>query len=107
MEADQGAWDQSLIRSRSSGDGWSPDSKTSIHSSMELEDLSRKQMELLQLRGYLTVYLRNLRFREMLEAIRINRRRIVFILTKLIRPTRKTASASWLDGTGRQPIPAG
>ena len=76
-------------------------------SALELEDLSRKQMELLQLRGYLTVYLRNFRFREMLEAIRINRRRIVFILTKLIRPTRKTASASWLDGTGRQPIPAG
>jgi len=76
-------------------------------SALELETLSRRQMELLQLRGYLTVYLRNLRFREMAQAIWINRQRIVFILGKLLRPTRRTSSASWLEGTGKQPILAG
>ena len=52
-------------------------------------------MERLQLQGYLYVYLRNLRFREMFEAIWINRKRIAFILRKLIRPTRRVASSSW------------
>jgi len=51
-------------------------------SALELATLSRKQMEILQLRGYLTVYLRNLRFREMAQAIWINRRRIAFILDR-------------------------
>jgi len=73
-------------------------------SALELDGLSRRQMEYLQLRGYLTVYLRNWRFREMFDAIWSNRRRIVFILGKLLRRTSKTASSSWLDGTGKQPI---
>lgn len=74
-------------------------------SALELENLSRKQMELLQLRGYLTVYLRNRRYREMFDAIWSNRSRITFILGKLIKPTRALASASWLNGTGKQPLP--
>ena len=78
-----------------------------IGSALELENLSRKQMELLQLRGYLTVYLRNFRFREMFQAVGINRKRIAFILGKLIKPTRRAASASWLNGTGKQPMLAG
>jgi len=72
-------------------------------SAIELETLSRRQMELLQLKGYLTVYIRNLRFREMFEAVKINRKRIAFILRKLVRPSPKAASASWLEGTGRSP----
>jgi radical SAM superfamily enzyme YgiQ (UPF0313 family) len=76
-------------------------------SALELKNLSRKQMELLQLRGYLTVYLRNFRLRELVEAVRINRKRIAFILGKLIRPTSRTASASWLEGAGKQPLPTG
>lgn len=75
-----------------------------IGSALELETLSRRQMELLQLRGYLTVYLRNYRFREMFEAIGINYKRIAFILGKLIKPSNKAASSSWLDGTGKEPI---
>ncbi|MEE9293449.1 MAG: radical SAM protein [Phycisphaerae bacterium] len=77
-----------------------------IGSALELENLSRRQMERLQLQGYLTVYLRNFRFREMLEAIGTNRKRIAFILKKLIRPDRRTASSSWLNETGREPLPA-
>jgi radical SAM superfamily enzyme YgiQ (UPF0313 family) len=76
-----------------------------IGSALELENLSRKQMELLQLRGYLTVYLRNFRFREMLGAMKINRKRITFILKKLIsRKPHPASSSSWLDATGKQPI---
>ena len=74
-------------------------------SALELENLSRKQMEFLQLKGYLTVYLRNRRYREMFDAIWSNRSRITFILGKLIKPTRIAASASWLKGTGKQPLP--
>ncbi len=78
-----------------------------IGSALELENLSRKQMEILQLRGYLTVYLRNFRFREMAEAIWTNKKRIVFILKKLVTRKSAAASSSWLDGTGKQPILAG
>ncbi|MCP4246623.1 MAG: hypothetical protein GY778_06205, partial [bacterium] len=59
-----------------------------------------------QLKGYLYVYLRNLRFREMFQAIWINRRRILFIIGKLLRRTRRVATSSWLTGTGRVPAPA-
>ncbi|MHC4698151.1 MAG: B12-binding domain-containing radical SAM protein [Planctomycetota bacterium] len=76
-------------------------------SALELEKLPRRQMERLQLRAYLTVYLRNRRFRELFEAVAINYRRILFILRKMIRPTGKSASASWFEGTGKQPIPTG
>ncbi|MBI4581554.1 MAG: hypothetical protein HY718_17785, partial [Planctomycetes bacterium] len=61
----------------------------------------------LQLRGYLTVYLKNGRFREMFEAIWINRKRILFILGKLLRGSRRAASSSWWAGTGRVPSFAG
>jgi radical SAM superfamily enzyme YgiQ (UPF0313 family) len=74
-----------------------------IGNSLELEGLSRRTMEYLQLRGYLTVYLRNLRLREMAEAIWINRRRIVFILSKIVRASARAASSSWFQGTGRVP----
>ncbi|UCE59340.1 MAG: B12-binding domain-containing radical SAM protein [Phycisphaerales bacterium] len=77
-----------------------------IGSALELVDLSRRQIEWLQLKAYITVYLRNLRFRELFEAVRVNHKRIAFILRKLIKPSRKTASASWLEGTGRQSVAA-
>jgi radical SAM superfamily enzyme YgiQ (UPF0313 family) len=75
-----------------------------IGSALELTTLSRRQMELLQLRAYLSVYLRTFRFREMFQAITANRKRIAVILRKLIAPSGETASASWLNGTGKQPI---
>ena len=75
-----------------------------IGSALELETLSRKQMEILQLRAYITVYLRNLRFRELFQAVIGNRRRIAFILRKLLSRTSEAASSSWLEGTGKQPI---
>jgi radical SAM superfamily enzyme YgiQ (UPF0313 family) len=74
-----------------------------IGNALELEALPRKTMEWLQLKGYLYVYLRNLRFREMFEAIWINRKRILFIFGKLIRKTPRVATSSWLRGTGREP----
>jgi len=76
-----------------------------IGNALELEALPRKTMERLQLQAYLTVYLRNLRFKEMAKAIRINYKRILFILAKLIRKSRRTASSSWFERTGRQPEP--
>ncbi len=76
-----------------------------IGNALELENLPRRTMERLQLQGYLYVYLRNLRFREMFEAIWINRKRIAFILRKLIRPSRRVASSSWLEPS-RQTLPA-
>ncbi len=72
-----------------------------IGNALELEALSRKTMERLQLEGYLYVYLRNLRLYEMFEAMWINRRRIAFIIGKLFRKTRRAAVSSWLEGTGR------
>lgn len=72
-----------------------------IGNAIELESLSRKQMEWLQLKGYLYVYLRNFRFREMFEAAWINRKRVAFIVGKLIRRTRRVATSSWLE-TARQ-----
>ena len=77
-----------------------------IGNALELETLPRKTMEWLQLKGYLYVYLRNLRFWEMFEAIWINRKRIAFILKKLIRKTPRVATSSWLDDTGRQTVAA-
>jgi len=78
-----------------------------IGNALELDTLPRKTMERLQLQAYLTVYLRNLRFKEMAEAVWINRKRILFILGKLIRKSRRVASSSWLERTGRQSAPAG
>lgn len=78
-----------------------------IGSALELEHLSRKQMERLQLQGYLTVYLRNLRFRELFDAVWTNRKRIAFILGKLIKPTSKTASASWFNHAARDTLMVG
>jgi len=75
-----------------------------IGSALELDTLSRKQMEVLQLRAYISVYLRNLRFRELFQAVIGNRKRIAFILRKLLSPTSEAASSSWLNGTGKQPI---
>jgi radical SAM superfamily enzyme YgiQ (UPF0313 family) len=76
-------------------------------SALELTTLSRRQMELLQLRAYITVYVRNLRFREMLQAIIGNRKRIAFILRKLLSRTKEAASSSWLDGAGKRPLLTG
>ena len=75
-----------------------------IGSALELDTLSRKQMEVFQLRAYITVYLRNLRFRELFQAVIGNRKRIAFILRKLLSRTSEAGSSSWLDGTGKQPI---
>jgi len=77
-----------------------------IGNALELEDLPRRTMERLQLQGYLYVYLRNLRFREMFEAIWINRKRIAFILRKLIRPSRRVASSSWFEQPAQTPATA-
>ncbi len=74
-----------------------------IGSALELENLSRRQMEMLQLRGYLTVYLKNFRLRELYEAVAINRKRITFILKKILSKTRRTASSSWLERKRPQP----
>ncbi len=83
------------------GVNWA-DFNKQIGNALELESLPRKTMEWLQLKGYLHVYLRNLRFREMFEAVWINRKRIAFILRKLIRPTPRAASSSWFE----RPAPA-
>ena len=63
-------------------------------------------MELMQLRAYLTVYLRNGRFREMFEAMWINRKRVLFILRKLLSRVRTdpAASSSWLEGSAKPQI---
>lgn len=95
--ATSGQGDYKLI-----GVNWE-DFNKQIGNALELEHLPRKTMERLQLEGYLYVYLRNLRFREMLEAIWINRKRIAFILRKLIRPTRRAASSSWFERPDRVP----
>jgi radical SAM superfamily enzyme YgiQ (UPF0313 family) len=76
-------------------------------SALELKTLTRKQMELFQLKAYLTVYLRNFRLREMVRAIVGNRKRIAFILRKLLSRTKEASPSSWLEGTGRQPAPSG
>lgn len=78
-----------------------------IGSALELKTLPRRQMELLQLRAYLTVYLRNFRLREMFQAIIGNRKRIAFIFSKLLSRTSKAASSSWLDKRGNRPILTG
>jgi radical SAM superfamily enzyme YgiQ (UPF0313 family) len=75
-----------------------------IGNALELENLSRRTMERLQLEAYLSVYLRNLRIRELIGAAWSNRKRIAFILGKLIRKTPRVATSSWLNGTGRQPV---
>ena len=82
------------------------DAQRQIGNALELENLPRKTMERLQLQGYLYVYLRNLRFREMFEAIWINRKRITFILKKILRPTRRVASSSWFERRAQAPAAA-
>lgn len=75
-----------------------------IGHALELDSLPRRTMERLQLQAYLEVYLRNLRLREMAQAIWINRKRIAFILHKLIRKGKQAATSSWLE---RKTLPAG
>jgi len=74
-----------------------------IGNALELETLSRKKMEQLQIKAYLTVYLRTWRFWEMSQAIWSNRDRIAFMLKKLVRKTQRVAASSWLAGPGNQP----
>ncbi len=76
---------------------------------LELQTMSRKTMERLQLQAYLTVYVRNFRFREMYEAIRTNYRRIMLILKKLVLPARsdEPGSSSWFHGSAKPQVSAG
>ena len=85
--------------------GWE-DFNKQLGKALELEHLPRKTMEWLQLRAYLSVYMRNLRFREMFQAAWINRRRILFILKKLLSRSAAdpAASSSWLEGSARPQI---
>ncbi|MFQ5590919.1 MAG: B12-binding domain-containing radical SAM protein [Phycisphaerae bacterium] len=77
-----------------------------IGSALELEKLPRRQMERLQLQAYLTVYLRNGRFGELIKTAAANYKRILFILRKIVFPSNKAASASWLDRTCERAAPA-
>ncbi len=85
--------------------GWE-DFNKQIGKALELENLPRKTMERMQLQAYLTVYLRTHRFREMFQAVWINRQRILFILKKLLSPTitDRAASSSWLEGSARPQV---
>ena len=85
--------------------GWE-DFNKQIGKALELEHLPRKTMEWMQLRAYLSVYLRTFRFREMLEAVWINRKRILFIVRKLLgrSSTARAASSSWLEGSARPQV---
>ncbi|MCK4661057.1 MAG: B12-binding domain-containing radical SAM protein [Phycisphaerae bacterium] len=82
--------------------GWE-DFNKQIGKALELEHLPRRAMELMQLQAYLTVYLRTFRFREMFQAAWINRKRILFILRKLLssRSAGSAGSSSWLQGSAR------
>jgi radical SAM superfamily enzyme YgiQ (UPF0313 family) len=55
-----------------------------IGNAVELESLSRRQMELLQVAGYLYCYLANGRFGDMLEIFRHHRVRIGAVLRKIL-----------------------
>lgn len=70
-----------------------------IGSAVELNGLPRKTMEQLQLQAYLTVYLRNYRFRELFQTIWINWGRIAFIFKKILTPAsrNRAGSSSWLE----------
>ena len=74
-----------------------------IGKALDLQTMSRRTMERLQLQAYLTVYLRNWRLPEMAKAIWTNRRRIAVIVGKLLRPRRQAeaCSSSWLAGSAR------
>lgn len=70
-----------------------------IGKALELETLSRKQMERLQLRAYLSVYIRNWRFREMFAHARVNRKRVQRLIKKLFFRGRddERAAQAWVD----------
>jgi anaerobic magnesium-protoporphyrin IX monomethyl ester cyclase len=74
-----------------------------IGNALELDTLPRKRMEQLQIKAYLTVYLRTYRYREMAQAIWKNRGRIAFILKKLVHKTKRVAASSWLAGPTHEP----
>jgi len=78
-----------------------------IGSSLELENLSRKTMERLHLEAYLTVYLRNFRFRELTRVAWDNRGRIFFIIKKLITGSIEGSSSSWLEGSAAPQVGSG
>jgi anaerobic magnesium-protoporphyrin IX monomethyl ester cyclase len=80
--------------------GWE-DFNKQIGKALELEHLPRRTMERLQLQAYLTVYLRNFRIREMLAAAWLNRKRVAFILRKLLIRSdgAPAASSSWFRPT--------
>ncbi len=73
---------------------------------IELETMSRRTMERLQLQAYLTVYLRNHRFGEMFQAIKINYKRIITICKKILLPSHddRSSSSSWFEGSSKPQI---
>ncbi|MCP4592120.1 MAG: B12-binding domain-containing radical SAM protein [bacterium] len=83
-------------------DSWE-DFNKQLGKALELKNLSRKTMEWMQLRAYLSVYVRTYRFGELFNAAWINRRRILFILGKLLGRTApdQAASSSWLEGSSK------
>ena len=63
---------------------WSDFDKT-LGNSLELETLSRKDLEILQLRGYLQVYLLNYRFFEFLNFFIKNKKVVISALKKILK----------------------
>ncbi len=55
-----------------------------LGNAIELEGISRKKLELLQIRAYLTFYIKNLRFKELVKYIIEKRKAVFFILKKLL-----------------------
>jgi anaerobic magnesium-protoporphyrin IX monomethyl ester cyclase len=55
-----------------------------LGNALELENLNRRSMELLQIRAYLTFYLKNLRFFDLLKYMFEKRRAILYIMRKIL-----------------------
>jgi anaerobic magnesium-protoporphyrin IX monomethyl ester cyclase len=69
-------------------DRWE-DFNKQIGNALELENLSRKTLERLQLEGYLKVYLYNWRFRELFQILVQHRKRLYYKIRQFISPRRK------------------
>lgn len=69
-------------------DNWE-DFNKQIGKALELEGLTRKQLERYQLEGYLKVYLFNWRFKELFEVLYEHRKRLYYKLKQFVTPRRR------------------
>lgn len=78
-----------------------------IGNAIELETMSRKTMERLQLLAYLNFYVRTLKFRQLAKVLRKNYDRIPILLRKLISQNGNeglVGSSSWLEDSAKPQI---